>query len=330
MFHKTVSIELLEPVVYLRDAKDRRSVNLLHGHIKLYLRHPLTVQAITLRFVGSSKTIWPEDDEQYDKHTLVDSVIPIYCAPTVLQKGKTVFPFEILLSNTLSETIECELGRVHYKLQCQVHVKRWFNKILKTQHPVILVRAPNADAPRSFMHTTFIQGSPFLTTIETLHLTPGLSLALSFSFARSAVIHSIVVKLIERQKFRAPSKHTTRLLHHEITLAPNHNLAAEPCSGSENTFRYSYKVPNLVHPSAMHPLIRIRHWVQVTLILNLKDPHGQAFQEELMIETPVSVLLRSIDDYITLPEYKQTSTSVLPVLSKRSPPPSYEGLLSSI
>lgn len=61
MFRKSVSIDLVEPVVCLRgQPKDKQTINILRGAIRLNLSHSAIVYGITIQFVGISKTLWPE------------------------------------------------------------------------------------------------------------------------------------------------------------------------------------------------------------------------------------------------------------------------------
>ena len=62
MFRKSVSIDLVEPVVCLRgEPKDKQIINILRGVIRLQLSRPALVHEISLQFIGVSKTLWPED-----------------------------------------------------------------------------------------------------------------------------------------------------------------------------------------------------------------------------------------------------------------------------
>lgn len=61
MFRKSLSVELVEPVVYLRGhAKDRQTINILRGVVRLQLSHPVLVHSVTVQFIGTAKTLWPE------------------------------------------------------------------------------------------------------------------------------------------------------------------------------------------------------------------------------------------------------------------------------
>lgn len=63
MFRKSVSIDLVEPVVCLRgQPKDKQTINILRGAIRLQLSHTAIVHSITVQFTGISKTLWPENN----------------------------------------------------------------------------------------------------------------------------------------------------------------------------------------------------------------------------------------------------------------------------
>ncbi|ORY98488.1 hypothetical protein BCR43DRAFT_487611 [Syncephalastrum racemosum] len=333
MFRKSLSVELVEPVVYLRGhAKDRQTINILRGVVRLQLSHPVLVHSVTVQFVGTAKTLWPEDKacQYWDKHILVDSVIPISRSPIALKKGIHAFPFEILLSNALSESVECGLGHVRYKLHCQVHIKpSWslFTSCLRAQQPVVLVRLPQDAGPRCINQTHRLTDTDDLhILVETAHITPGTPLALSFAFSRPpAAIHHLCVKLIERQKFRARSKRTTRILHHEITLTTSTSLADHP--PGHNELRCVFAIPDKhtlqVHPSTYNPNIRVRHWIQILLRFTLHD----GTPKEVLMDAPVSVLMETIEGYTTLPAYpppsdeSPASSSYATPLSPSTTPP---------
>jgi hypothetical protein len=66
MFRKSVSIDLVEPVICLRGKpKDKQTLNILRGAIRLELSHSAIVHSITIQFIGTSKTLWPEGNIFY-------------------------------------------------------------------------------------------------------------------------------------------------------------------------------------------------------------------------------------------------------------------------
>ncbi|KAG2201538.1 hypothetical protein INT47_007415 [Mucor saturninus] len=319
MFRKSVSIDLVEPVVCLRgQPKDKQTINILRGAIRLGLSHSSIVHSITVQFIGTSKTLWPEASQHWDKHILVDSTIPISKNSLLLKKGTHAFPFEILLSNALSESIECGLGHIRYKLLCQVHVKPRFlliKSILRSQKQVVLIRLPSQEIQQqqciTQTHVINDTGGQLTLNIERGQLIPGIFLPINFHFNRNCAVKAIdqlSVKLIERQKYKAPSIQTTRILHHEIALSPpnNTNLSlTELANDTSSEIRIVYVVPDKhtlkVRPSTSHPNIRVRHWIQIYTRLRLKD--GSI--KDLQMDAPISVLLSSMDDYLTLPVYNQ-------------------------
>ena len=188
-----------------------------------------------------------------------------------------------------------------------------FTSQLKQQRSVVLIRLPQQEnVPRCINQThTLETATPYHNEelhvlIESAHITPGTPLALCFSFSRPPLmIDHLSVKLIERQKFRARAKKTTRILHHEITLLPNDSDHQQQLNSITTTdeLRCIFEVPDKetlqVHPSTSNPNIRVRHWLQITLRFILQD----GTPKEILMDAPISVLLDSIDDYITLPAY---------------------------
>lgn len=263
--------------------------------------------------------------QHWDKHILVDSVIPISKNSMLLKKGTHVFPFDILLSNSLSESIECGLGHIRYKLHCQVHVKPRFlliKSILQAQKNVTLMRLPCLETQQQSVTQTHLinsNGGQLTLNIEKGHIVPGTLLPISFNFNHSCSVHAveqIVVKLIERQKYKAPSRQSTRILHHEIALPPKSNNDTIIARFNKDTndnrreeLNLVYVVPDKhklkVHPSTSHPNIKVRHWIQIYLRLLLND----GTVKDLQIEASIMVRLTSLDDYLTLPLYNEQPQS---------------------
>ncbi|KAI8969145.1 hypothetical protein BDF20DRAFT_147129 [Mycotypha africana] len=311
MFRKSVSIDLVEPTVCLRgDPKDKHAINILRGVVRLRLPHSLVVHDIVVQFVGVSKTLWPEAIQQWDRHILVDIVIPICKDSVLLKKGIHTFPFEIPLSNALSESIECGLGSVRYKLHCQVHVKPRFllvKSILQTQRPIVLVRLPSLENQQQCIIQTHLineTGGQLTLMLERAHLIPGINVPISLYFNQQCNVYAVDqmdVKLVERQKYRAPLKQTTRILHQEITLSSF--VSTFEVDQYNIEMQSVYTLPERkslrLRASTSHPHIRVRHWIQITLILILQD----GSLKELQMNMPVTLSLKAMDDYLNLPVY---------------------------
>lgn len=244
----------------------------------------------------------------------------------LLKKGTHAFPFEILLSNALSESIECGLGHIRYKLLCQVHVKPRFlliKSVLQSQKQVVLVRLPSLENQLQSVTQTHVindVGGQLTLNIERGQLIPGTILPISLHFNQRCAVHAIEqlsVKLVERQKYKAPSKQTTRILHHEIALSPNNSnnsqdtlaLTKSTSDTGASEIRIVYVVPDKhtlkVRPSTSHPNIRVRHWIQIHTRLLLND----GTIKDLQMDASISVLLSCMDHYLTLPVYNQEPES---------------------
>lgn len=99
----------------------------------------------------------------------------------------------------------------------------------------------------------------------------GTLLPIIFNFNHACNVHAVdqaSVKLVERQKYRAPSKQTTRILHHEITLpCTTTNDDSILLLNRHNQIRLVFAEPDRhtlkVRPTASHPHIKIKHWIQI-------------------------------------------------------------------
>jgi hypothetical protein len=62
MFRKSISIELIEPVVYIRGTVDHtvQYNNIIRGYVVLHSSGTTAIHAIKLNLIGVAKTIWPE------------------------------------------------------------------------------------------------------------------------------------------------------------------------------------------------------------------------------------------------------------------------------
>lgn len=199
-----------------------------------------------------------------------------------------------------------------------MHVKPRFlliKSILRSQKPVVLIRLPSQENQQqqciTQTHVINDTGGQLTLNIERGQLIPGIFLPISFNFNQKCAVNAIdqlSVKLIERQKYKAPSMQSTRILHHEIALSPpnNTNLSlTKLANDTSSEIRIVYVVPDKhtlkVRPSTSHPNIRVRHWIQIYTRLLLQD--GSI--KDLQMDAPISVLLSSMDDYLTLPVYNQ-------------------------
>lgn len=199
-----------------------------------------------------------------------------------------------------------------------MHVKPRFlliKSILQSQKPVVLLRLPSLENQQQCITQTHVindTGGQLTLNIERGQLIPGIPLPITFNFNQNCSVHSIdqlSVKLVEHQKYKAPSMQTTRILHHEIALSPTTNTKLSLTKLANDTtsseIRIVYVVPDKhtlkVRPSTSHPNIRVRHWIQIYTRLLLKD----GTIKDLQMDASISVLLSSMDDYLTLPVYNQ-------------------------
>lgn len=62
MFQKSISIQLVEPVVYIRGGNTNvvQYNNIIRGFVVVHSSRLTVIQDIRLRLVGVAKTLWPE------------------------------------------------------------------------------------------------------------------------------------------------------------------------------------------------------------------------------------------------------------------------------
>lgn len=69
---KQLSIELAEPIVYLRGTPDNPTTHVLRGEVVLVLSKPMTASSVTVKLVGKSHMLWPEGNP--DRKYLLASI----------------------------------------------------------------------------------------------------------------------------------------------------------------------------------------------------------------------------------------------------------------
>lgn len=57
---KQLTIDLAEPVIYLRGTAHDRSTQVLQGEVSVVLTKPTLASQVVIRFVGKSYMLWPE------------------------------------------------------------------------------------------------------------------------------------------------------------------------------------------------------------------------------------------------------------------------------
>jgi hypothetical protein len=72
MFQKSISIQLVEPVVYIRGGNTNvvQYNNIIRGFVVVHSSRLTVIQDIRLRLVGVAKTLWPEGINQPHLHAI--------------------------------------------------------------------------------------------------------------------------------------------------------------------------------------------------------------------------------------------------------------------
>lgn len=60
---KQLSIDLTEPVVYLRGSSGDRTTHVIQGEVSVVLTKPIVATQVVIRFVGKSHILWPEGNK---------------------------------------------------------------------------------------------------------------------------------------------------------------------------------------------------------------------------------------------------------------------------
>ncbi|KAH8553391.1 hypothetical protein BGW37DRAFT_555463 [Umbelopsis sp. PMI_123] len=330
MFQKAISIQLVEPVIYIRggNANVIQYNNIIRGFVVVHSSRLTVIQDIRLQLIGVAKTLWPEGigadgSQTHDKKRFLHQSINIDLGNGDdsdrlynVYSGYNRFPFEMFVPSDVPESIECELGYVEYRLIASMRRPRRFplSSEFVAQVPVQLIRLPvdvsgSGDSPAESISIS--RGLPefgdYSITVEKHIVSPGTTLPVSLRFLSlvpKARIESVTVKIHERCTIRAPDKGVTRIINHKVTLrrtdqvSPNLGINMDDLCGLPWEDRLFYEIPDdrkmPLHPSTSYRDINIRHWIQVLVKVSVPNPNeeevGPLLVKEVMLDSKIWIL----------------------------------------
>ncbi|KAJ2960584.1 hypothetical protein NQZ79_g3996 [Umbelopsis isabellina] len=317
MFKKSVSIQLIEPVVYIRGTTDHtvQYNNIIRGYVVLQSTGTTAIQAVKLNLIGIAKTIWPEGigadgNQTCDKKRFINQCIDIDLPHNnvtnrhyTAYSGYNRLPFEMFIPSNIPESIDCDLGFVEYKLVATVYkIRRFpFSSQLVTDMPIQLIRLPidctiSGDGPAESVSISRALSNfgDYAITIEKQVVTPGTTLPVSLrilSNVKNARIEGVVVKIHERCTIRAPDKGVTRIINHKITLRRTDQISAklginldDLGGGVAWEDRIFYEIPDdrkmRLHASTTYRDISVRHWIQVLVRLSVPNTNSEELETQ--------------------------------------------------
>ncbi|KAG2226691.1 hypothetical protein INT45_001038 [Circinella minor] len=147
--NKQLSIDLAEPIVYLRGPPSNPATHVLRGEVVLVLSKPISASSIVVKIVGKSHTLWPEGigargTKMFHEKTIHEQNIILDSwdghEDKALPAGLHRYPFEFLLPNKLVETIEDDLAKTFYFASVTVHRPGLSVPNLKCRRDILLLR----------------------------------------------------------------------------------------------------------------------------------------------------------------------------------------------
>ncbi|ORZ01679.1 hypothetical protein BCR43DRAFT_454333 [Syncephalastrum racemosum] len=223
--HRSFTIELAEPVVYLRGLPSNPATHVLRGEAVLVLSKPITATSVTVKVVGKSHTLWPEGigargTKMSHEKTIHEQnmILQTFAQGDVIPAGLHRWPFEFLLPNSLVETIEDEMAKVYYYVSATVHRGGMGGVTnLRSRRDILLMRTMNwsddstltshATPPMSISTERHLDNLDAQICIEKTIVSSGTQLPLSISISptqKHVHLESINIMLTEQRVYRLP------------------------------------------------------------------------------------------------------------------------------
>ncbi|KAI9248757.1 hypothetical protein BY458DRAFT_542682 [Sporodiniella umbellata] len=306
---KQLSIDLNEPVVYLRSLSGDRTTHVLQGEVSVVLTRPMVATQVVVRFVGKSHILWPEgvgprgnivyhEKVIHEQNQILQSFLPH--SEGTLKAGLHRWPFQFLVSNQLVETIEDECGKVSYSMIATVHRVGVAATKLKARREILLLRTPlwsdSALTSNSLPSTSIISERKTelcdaFICIEKSSCSSGTPLPITLCFSpnvKHAFVESVSVVLTEKRVYKIPEYSARRVERHDFKLVLSN-------------------VSSLVDPSLMPAVVPNMTLKEIHKALVIRNAHipldYNLFQHRLIYSMPNCVHLNHSstfsDIYIT-------------------------------
>ncbi|KAI8137724.1 hypothetical protein BJV82DRAFT_674358 [Fennellomyces sp. T-0311] len=147
---KQLSIDLAEPIVYLRGPPNNPATHVLRGEVVLVLSKPISASSVVVKIVGKSQMLWPEgigargtkmfhEKTIHEQNIILESWEPEN-HDKAISSGLHRYPFEFLLPNRLVETIEDDLAKTFYYVSATVQRPGMSVPNLKCRRDILLLR----------------------------------------------------------------------------------------------------------------------------------------------------------------------------------------------
>ncbi|KAG1403149.1 hypothetical protein G6F60_005231 [Rhizopus arrhizus] len=343
---KQLSIDLTEPVVFLKVDANDPSTHVLRGEVSVVLTKPITATQVTIRFTGKCSMVWPEgvgtkiskilhEKVIYEEDLILQSFPEQPKSEGILNPGLHRWPFQFLLSNQLTETIEDVRGKVFYYMIATIHRVGVATTKLRARRDVLLLRTPDWPNDDNNTHSLMTSEHHFnigdtSINVEKTICSSGTEIPISLSIlpkVKHVSIESISVIITEKRVYLLPEFKASRveLSDFKVTLSNATSLFDDPTivqpsfkdiqrslsvknahiSLNEGPLhhRLVFLLPNCYHlnHSTTYSDISIVH----TLKINIELSYAGDTRIPIRFETPITILDCRLREDHTLPTYEE-------------------------
>ncbi|KAG0738837.1 hypothetical protein G6F57_004349 [Rhizopus arrhizus] len=300
---KQLSIDLAEPVVYLRGSSGDRTTHVLQGEVSIVLTKPMVATQVIIKFVGKSYILWPEgvgprgntvyhEKVIHEQNLILQSFHPK--SEGTLDVGLHRWPFQFLLSNQLVETIEDECGKVSYYLTTTVHRVGVAATKIRARRDILLLRTPhwsdaaltaNSLPSTSIVYERKLNICDASICIEKSSCSSGTQLPIAISISplvKHVFVESISVILVEKRIYKLPQYRARRVELHDFKVVLT-------------------SVTSLIDPMLTHAIVPQLSLKDIHRALGTKNAHialnEGPFQHRLIFTLPNCVNLNHSSTY---------------------------------
>ncbi|CAG8694230.1 31462_t:CDS:2 [Gigaspora margarita] len=338
-------IKLIEPTIIFHG--DAPGV-FLRGDLILNLNKPTNIKGIEMEFVGKTKTFWVSDERNIfsEKREIISHkwqfMIPqvnessIHEYPrnsifsikqlssshhdhiNIVPAGTYTFPFEILLSGNLPETIEADLGHVQYRLFAQAHRPGLLPKLTKQiDIEIIRVLSDDVDSEGIVLSKDYEDILNYDISIPNKSYPLGQTIPIEIKlipYIKKLKIHGLRIKLLENTVYKAQNEifeisKVVATLDIENLVQNNllQEVNEEDIGNTSYQSNFNFLLPNCnnkIHYSCNTPLIDIKHVLEFYIIITLPKNDTRT---KLRIECNINLVsCLAAGQNFTLPKYEES------------------------
>ncbi|KAI8992469.1 hypothetical protein BDB01DRAFT_717375 [Pilobolus umbonatus] len=307
--HPEFRIRVENDHIILRGLSEESSGAVLRGSVLLNCHEQIKVRSITLKFIGKVNVCWGEAGQEkfMAERTVIEkewSFLPSTKKAYHLADTQHEWQFELPLPGNLPQSINHDLGQVTYLLKAHCDRPTFsMNYIDKKKIEISRQRIPtNIELGESLaIANVWANKLNYNISVPAKVFTANTIIPIHFNLnpiAPNINIKSINCFLREYTTFtyEGTSKTENKLITFNYNRKAGNNQISNHCVKTEHL-----KVPKHIRYDMNDDLLKVRHKIKFTVILENKDGHVS----ELRAAMPV-IIVSSInyDDENTLPRYE--------------------------